>query len=121
MIKKSFRAYNTRRHLEFAVLPHGKVVRLSFRQLGKENIHRALIVLVVLSGLTGIDQIQQRCEVLLLLRGFVPDVADQRGVVERFCLDPEIFAEDFSPSPFVLTMIRVLTSFRMSFSAADVS
>ena len=55
MIKKSLRAYITRRHLEFAVLLDGEVVRLPFFQLRKKQVHRALISLVVLSGLTGID------------------------------------------------------------------
>lgn len=86
MIKKSLQAYNTRRHLEFAVLLDGEVVRLPFRQLRKKQVHRALIGFVVLSGLTGIDKIQKCDEVLFFLRGLVPDVADQRGIIEAFRL-----------------------------------
>ena len=79
LIKKSFRAYNTRRHLEFAVLLDGKVVRLPFLQLRKKQVHRTLIGFVVLSGFTGIDKVQKCDEVLFFLRGLVPDVADQCG------------------------------------------
>ena len=96
LIKKSFRAYNTRRHLEFAVLLDGKVVRLPFLQLRKEQVHRALISLVVLSGFTGIDKVQKCDEVLLFLRGLEPDVADQCGIIEAFCFDPEIFRRFFA-------------------------
>ena len=80
LIKKSFRAYNTRRHLEFAVLLDGEVVRLPVLQLRKKQVHRTLISLVVLSGFTGIDKVQKRDEVLFFLRGLVPDVADQRKI-----------------------------------------
>ena len=86
MIKKSLRAYITRRHLEFAVLLDGKVVWLPFLQLRKEQVHRALIGFVVLSGFTGIDKVQKRDEVLFFLRGLVPDVADQCGIIEAFRL-----------------------------------
>ena len=86
MIKKSLRAYISRRHLEFAVLLDGEVIRLPFLQLRKKQVHRALISLVVLSGFTGIDQVQKRDEVLFFLRGLVPDVADQCGIIEAFCL-----------------------------------
>ena len=86
LIKKSFRAYNTRRHLEFAVLLDGEVVRLPFLQLRKEQVHRALISFVIFSGFTGIDKVQKCDEVLFFLRGLVPDVADQRGIIEAFRL-----------------------------------
>ena len=86
MIKKSLRAYITRRHLEFAVLLDGEVVRLPFLQLRKEQIHRALISLVIFSGFTGIDKVQKGDEVLFFLRGLVPDVADQSGIIEAFRL-----------------------------------
>ena len=96
LIKKSFRAYNTRRHLEFAVLLDGKVVRLPFLQLRKEQVHRALISFVILSGFTGIDKVQKCDEVLFFLRGLVPNVADQCGIIEAFRFDPEIFRRFFS-------------------------
>ena len=96
MIKKSLRAYITRRHFEFAVLLHGEVVRLPFFQLRKEQVHRALISFVILSGFTGIDKVQKRDEVLFFLRGLVPDVADQRGLIEALRFDPEIFRRLFA-------------------------
>ena len=85
-----------RRHFEFLILLHRKVFRLPFFQVSKENINGALVVLVVLPGLTGIDKIQQHYEILFFLRGLVPDVADQSAVVKAFCLDPKIFAGFFA-------------------------
>ena len=55
-----------------------------------------MISLVVLSGLTGIDQVQKCDEVLFFLRGLVPDVADQCGIIEAFRFDPEIFLRFFA-------------------------
>ena len=82
LIKKSFRAYNTRSHLKFAVLLHGEVVRLLFLQLLEQDIHRALVGLVVLPGFTGVDQVQEGDEVAFFLRRLVPDVADQGRIVQ---------------------------------------
>ena len=96
MIKKSLRAYITGSHLENAVLLDGKVVRLPFLQLRKEQVHRALISLVILSGFTGSDEVQKCDEVLFFLRGLVPDVADQCGILEAFCFDPDIFRRFFA-------------------------
>ena len=58
------------------------MVRLLFLQLRKKEVNWALVSLVVLPGFTGIDKIQQRYEILFFLRGLVPDVADQGGVVQ---------------------------------------
>ena len=85
-----------RRHLEFAVLLDGEVVRLPFLQLRKEQVHRALISFVIFSGFTGIDKVQKCDEVLFFLRGLVPDVANQRGIIEAFRFDPEIFRRFFA-------------------------
>ena len=82
MIKKSLRAYVTRRHLKFTVLLHGEVVRFLFLQLLEQDIHRALIGLVILPGFTGVDQVQKGNEVAFFLRCFVPDVADQGRIVQ---------------------------------------
>ena len=38
-------------HLKFAVLLHGEMIRLLLFQLGKQQIHRGLKLLVILSGL----------------------------------------------------------------------
>ena len=80
MIKKSFRAYNTRRHFEFDILFDGEVLRLLFRQIVKEDIHGTFVCLVVLPGFTGVQQIQKRDEVPFLRFRLIPDVADQSAV-----------------------------------------
>ena len=90
------------------------MLRFLLFQFLKQFIHRILKLFVILAGFAGVDELQQRGKVLLLLRGFIPDVADQCAVEQAFGFDPEIFAGFFS-SPFVLAMM-VLTSFRISFS-----
>ena len=80
LIKKSFRAYNTGRHFELDILLDGEVLRLLLRQLVKEDIHGAFIGLVVLSGLAGVDELQQGDEVFFLRLRLIPDVADQGAV-----------------------------------------
>lgn len=62
-----------RRYLEFAVLLDRKVIRLLLLQLGKQQIHGRLKLLVVLSGFAGVDEIQQGDEVALLRLRFVPE------------------------------------------------
>ena len=54
MIKKSLRAYITRRHFEFDILLDGEVLRLLFCQIVKEDIYGTFIGLVVLSGFAGV-------------------------------------------------------------------
>ena len=78
------------------VLLHGKVVRLLFLQLLKQDIHRALIGLVILPGFTGVDQVQESNEVAFFLRRLVPDVADQGRIVQPLGLDPEILGRFFT-------------------------
>ena len=92
MIKKSFRAYNTCRQFVFLVLTDCKVLRFLLFQFLKKLIHRILKFFVILTGFAGIDELQQRGEVLFFLRGFIPDVADQCAVEQPFRLDPEILA-----------------------------
>ena len=82
MIKKSLRAYISRRHLEFAVLLHSKVVRVLLFQLGEQDVHRTLELLVVLPRLTGVDEVQQGDKVALLRLRLVPDVPDEGGIVQ---------------------------------------
>ena len=86
LIKKSFRAYNTRRHFEFAVLLHGEVVRVLLLQLGEQQIHGRLKLLVVLPRLAGADEVQQGDEVALLRLRLVPDVPDEGGIVQALGL-----------------------------------
>jgi hypothetical protein len=58
------------------------VVRFLFLQLLKENVHGTLIGLVILPRFAGVDQVQQRNEISFFLRGLIPDVADQRRIVQ---------------------------------------
>ena len=76
LIKKSFRAYNTRRKFVFFVLLDCKMLRVFFFQTFKHEVNRVLEVLVVLAGFRRIYHFKQRREVLLVLRGFIPDIAD---------------------------------------------
>ena len=96
MIKKSLRAYISRRHLEFAVLLHSKVVRVLLFQLGEQDVHRALELLVVLPRLTGVDEVQQGDKVALLRLRLVPDVPDEGGVVQALGLHPKILGTLFT-------------------------
>ena len=61
-------------------------------QFLKKLVHGILKFFVILTGFAGVDELQQRGEVLFLLRGFIPDVADQCAVEQAFGLDPEILA-----------------------------
>ena len=85
-VSKSFRAYNTRRQLVFAVLLDRKVVRVAGFQLVEHDIHRVLECLIVLSGFRGIDHFEQGSKVFLVVGCLVPDVADESSVVELFRL-----------------------------------
>ena len=68
------------------------MLRFLLFQFLKKLIHRILKLFVILAGFACVDELQQRGEVLLLLRGFIPDVANQCTVEQAFGLDPEIFA-----------------------------
>ena len=69
---------------------------------------------VVLAGFRRIYHFKQRRKVFLVLRGFVPDVADKGAVKSRSDFTQKS-SPDFSPSPLVLA-IMVFTSFKISFS-----
>ena len=86
MIKKSLRAYITRRKFVFFVLLDCKMLRVFFFQTFKHEVNRVLEVLVVLAGFRRIYHFKQRREVLFFLRGFVPNVADKGAVKEPFRL-----------------------------------
>lgn len=68
------------------------MLRLLLFQFLKKLIYGIFEGFIILAGFAGIDKLQQRGEVLLLLRGFIPDVADQCAVEQAFGLDPEILA-----------------------------
>ena len=78
------------RQLIFFVLPDGEVVGLALLQILKHQVNRVLEVLVVLPRLHCVEKLDQRGEVLLVLRGLIVDVADERRVEQRLGLHPEI-------------------------------
>ena len=80
MIKKSLRAYITRRQFVFFILLYREMVGAAFFQIGKEQINGALVFLVVLACFACIDKFKQRCKVHFLGGGFIPNVADQRAI-----------------------------------------
>ena len=61
-----------------------------FLQRFKHQIHRVFEGLIFFADLGGIEHFQQRGHVLFLLRGLVPDVGDERLVVQSLGLLPEI-------------------------------
>ena len=92
MIKKSLRAYITRRQLEFFILPHSEMIGVLFAKLLEQNIDRVFKFFVVLPDLHRVYHLDQRGEILFLGRRFVVDIADEGAVKKRFCLEPEIIA-----------------------------
>ena len=86
MIKKSLRAYITCRQLILLILANCKMFRLLLFQFFKKLVHGILKFLIILAGFAGVDELQQGGEVLLFLRGFIPDVADQCTVEQAFGL-----------------------------------
>ena len=66
------------------------MVRVALFQLIEHEVNGIFESLVILSGLRSVDQFEQGSEVFLVFRRFVPDIADEGGIVELFRLDPEI-------------------------------
>ena len=66
------------------------MVRVALFQFIEHEVNGIFESLVILSGLRNVDQFEQGSEVFLVFRRFVPDIADECGIVELFCLDPEI-------------------------------
>ncbi len=69
--------------------------RVFFFQPFKHEVNRGLKFRVVLTGFRRIYHFKQRRKVLLILRGFVPDVADKGAVKKPFRLHPKILAGFF--------------------------
>ena len=86
MIKKSLRAYITRRQLEFFILAHREAIRLFPLQILKHQVNGIPEILVVLARLHAADHINQRREVAIFLQRFLPQIADQRRVEQHFRL-----------------------------------
>ena len=66
------------------------MIRLTACQLLEGQIHVVLKGLIVLAHLHGVDELDERGEVLFLLGGFVVDIADKRRVEQRLGLLPEV-------------------------------
>ena len=84
--KKLFSFYYSCSKLIFLVLPDREVLRVLFLQVFKHDIDRILELFIVLADLHGIDELDQRGEVLFLYRRFVVDIADEGTVKQRLRL-----------------------------------
>lgn len=86
MIKRVLRAYNSRCQLEFFILAHREAIRLFPLQILKHQVNGIPEILVVLARLHTADHINQRRKVAIFLQRFLPQIADQRRVEQRFRL-----------------------------------
>ena len=89
MIKKSLRAYITRRQFIFMILAHGKVIRVFFFERVKEEIDRVFEIVVVLAHFHRVNHCHQRVKVLFVRWCFVKDVAHQCAIQQRFGVSPK--------------------------------
>ena len=74
MIKKSLRAYITRRLFKNAVLLTGDAVGLTHFQTLEQDVQRGLVVVVILVDFSGSDHLHHHREVLFFGRGLVQQV-----------------------------------------------
>lgn len=86
MIKKSLRAYITRREFVFLILPEGEVVRVFLLQRIKEKINGIFETFVILPDLHCVYHFYQGGKILLVCRGLIIDIADQCCVKQSFGL-----------------------------------
>ena len=82
----------SRRKFVFLILPKGKVVRVLLLQCIKEKVNGIFETFVILPDLHSIYHFHQSGKVLLVCRGLIIDIADQRRIQQRLGLDPEIIA-----------------------------
>jgi len=68
------------------------VIRVLFLQCLKHQIHRILVLFVILADLHGVDKLDQSREVLLLDQRLIVDISDQRTIQQSFRLIPERIA-----------------------------
>ena len=80
-------------------MPNCKVFRVFFFQAFKHEVNGRLKFRVVLAGFRRIYHFKQRGKVLLIFRGFVPNIADKGAVKKPFRLYPKILA-GFLPVAF---------------------
>ena len=90
MIKKSLRAYISRRQLIFLVLSHRKVVGLAGFQFVEHQVNGIFIFLIIFSDFHAVNHLDEGGKVLFLYRSLVVDVPDESAVQQRLSLHPEI-------------------------------
>ena len=86
MIKKSLRAYITRRLLENAVLLTGDAVEFTHFQAFEQDVQRGLVVVIVLVDFSSGDHLHDHREVLFFGRGLVQQVQHEGLEQRRFGL-----------------------------------
>ena len=57
----------------------------------KHQVHGVFELLVILSDLHRIDELDEGGEILFLHRGLVVDIPDEGAVQKRFRLDPDVY------------------------------
>ena len=92
MIKKSLRAYITRRKFVFFILAEGEVVRVFLLQCVKEKVNGIFESLVILPDLHRVYHFYQGGKILLVFRGLIINIADQCCIKQSLGLDPEVVA-----------------------------
>ena len=80
MIKKSLQAYNTSSQLIFFVLAHGEGVGGLCLQGGKHQVNRIFELLVILSKLHRVNELNESGEILLLHRSFIMDIPNKGAI-----------------------------------------
>ena len=74
----------------FSILADSEVVRVAFFQFIKHQIHGIFEVLIILPYLHGVDKLDESGKILLVLRGLIMNVANERSIEQRLGLDPKI-------------------------------
>ena len=90
LIKKSLRAYITRRQLIFLILPDGKVVGVFLFQCVKEQVNCIFETLVILPDFHRVYHFYQSGEILLICGSLIINVADQCRIQQSLGFDPKI-------------------------------
>ena len=56
----------------------------------KHQVYRVFELLVILPDLHGVDELDEGREILLLYRGLIVDIPNQRAIQQGLCFDPKI-------------------------------
>jgi len=89
LIKKSFRAYNTRGLFENAILLTSDAVGFAHFQAFEQNVQRGLVVVIILVDFSSGNHFHDHREVLFFGRGLVQQVQHKGLQQRRFGLFPE--------------------------------